>query len=86
MTRQRSRLADLRSGLHDMYNLTISDRYLGALSSKILKTNRRIFKNFRDRICKQCKSYIIGDISSNLPCLVTSRAAEFWMDWSFFIS
>ena len=36
--RQRSRLADLRYGLHDVCNLMNSDKYSGALLSNILKT------------------------------------------------
>ena len=61
--RRRSGLADLRSGLHDVYNLIISDRYLGALLSKILKTIRRILKIIQERNGNHCKSYKIGDIS-----------------------
>ena len=34
--RRRSGLADLRSGLYNVYNLIIFDRYLGALLSRIL--------------------------------------------------
>ena len=75
--RRRLGLADLRSGLHGVCNLINSDKYSGALLSKILKTISRILKVIRERIGNQCNSYKIGDISSNLPRLVTSRAAEF---------
>ena len=75
--RRRSGLADLRSGLHGVCNLINSDKYSGALLSIILKTISRILKVIRERIGSQCNSYKIGDISSNLPRLVTSRAAEF---------
>ena len=75
--RRRSGLADLRSGLHDVCYLINSDKYSGALLSKILKTISRILKVIRGRIGNQCNSYKIGDISSNLLRLVTSRAAEF---------
>ena len=69
--RRRSGLADLRSGLHGVCNLINSDKYSGALLSKILKTISRILKVIQERIGNQCNSYKIGDISSNLPMMMT---------------
>ena len=48
--RRRSGLADLRYGLHDVCNLINSDKYSGALLSKILKTISRILIVIRERI------------------------------------
>ena len=84
-----SGLADLRYGLHDVCNLINSDKYSGALLSKIFKTISRILIVIYERIgnkywrgggnCQplpcsyghECNSYELGDISSNLPRLVT---------------
>ena len=48
--RRRSGLADLRSGLHGVCNFINSDKYSGALLSKILKTISKILKVIRERI------------------------------------
>ena len=48
--RRRSGLADLRYGLHDVCNLINSDKYSGALLSKILKTISRILIVIKERI------------------------------------
>ena len=48
--RRRSGLADLRYGLHDVCNLINSDKYSGALLSKILKTMSRILIVIKERI------------------------------------
>ena len=48
--RRRSGLADLIYGLHDVCNLINSDKYSGALLSKILKTISRILIVIKERI------------------------------------